>query len=198
MKLAVYYIIWFPLCLILILLSTSLLLIYKPKDILTKKNTNEISKISYTSVNQNIPQIDISPRNDIRILALNLFLKKYNSPLIDYSEDLIRQADLWGIDYSLIPAIAMQESGGCKYIPPESYNCWGFGIYGSKVTKFPSYKDAIMKIAQVIKEAYIKEGLTNPTLLEDRWAPQSRGQWSYSVTLYMSKIHSFESNIPVI
>ncbi len=129
---------------------------------------------------------------------MTAFLDEYKSPLVELTETLVKQADLWGIDYALIPAIAMQESGGCKKIPAASYNCWGFGIYGEKVVKFSSYEEAIAQVAKTIKETYIKNGLTNVTLLEDRWAPQSRGQWSTAVNFFIGKIREYERNIPNI
>ncbi len=144
------------------------------------------------------PTSETRPAKDIRIIALTAFLDEYKSPLVELTETLVKQADLWGIDYALIPAIAMQESGGCKKIPAASYNCWGFGIYGEKVVKFSSYEEAIAQVAKTIKETYIKNGLTNVTLLEDRWAPQSRGQWSTAVNFFIGKIREYERNIPNI
>lgn len=138
---------------------------------------------------------EISPSSDIRIQALHKFFQPYNSPLQSQAEELVRQADSWGIPYTLIPAIAMQESGGCRVIPQDSYNCWGFGVYGAKVTRFNSYQEAVSTIAKKIKETYIKNGLVNPTLLEDVWAPQSNGIWSYAVNYFTSKIQEIEQNL---
>lgn len=139
---------------------------------------------------------NISPQVDVRVTTLTKFLQKYNSPLTDLAPYLVTQADRWGLDYTLIPAIAMQESLGCKVIPNDSFNCWGFGIYGSKVTKFSSYEEAIAQVAKTIKESYIKNGLTNSTLLENIWAPQSEGQWSYAVNYFTGKMKDLEKNIP--
>lgn len=136
------------------------------------------------------------PSQDIRIVALHKFFAEIKSPLYYHVEEIIKQADLYGIDYALVPAISMQESNGCKVIPSDSYNCWGFGIYGDKITRFGSYELAIARVSKIIKESYIKKGLTNPTLLEDRWAPPSRGVWSYAVNYYISLIHNLERNIP--
>lgn len=143
-----------------------------------------------------ISNSDVSPQEDYRKIALHKFLNTYASPLVSQVDVLIREADANGIDYALIPAIAMQESQGCKVLPYDSYNCWGYGIYGNKITRFSSYAQAITRVAKTIKETYIKNGLTNPTLLEDRWAPSSRGLWSYSVNFFISKLREFERNIP--
>lgn len=134
------------------------------------------------------------PGVDARVAILKKFFSDYRSPLFDQAEEIVKQADLNGLDYALIPAIAMQESGGCKTIPYNSYNCWGFGIYGDKTTRFANYEEAIAKVTKTIKEAYIKRGLTNPTLLEDRWTPSSVGHWSYSVNFFIGKIRKYEKN----
>lgn len=139
---------------------------------------------------------NVLPDQDVRITVLQKFFQIYKSPLSEFVEDIIKQADLNGIDYSLIPAIAMQESGGCKNIPVDSFNCWGIGIYGDKILRFSSYKEGIEKVSHTIKEAYIKKGLTNATLVEDRWTPSSRGNWSYAVNYFISKIRDIEKNIP--
>lgn len=151
-----------------------------------------IDKIGYGNTNSEYkPNVDNI--KDVRVFALRKFFKQYNSPLYDYAEVLVAEADRWGLDYALLPAIAMQESSGCKVMPYESYNCWGYGIYGEKVVRFNSYPEAISKVAQTLKKSYISEDLTNPTLLEDRWTPSSKGHWSYSVNLFMSRIHDLES-----
>ena len=114
---------------------------------------------SYYSLDSNIPPKTPSYDNleDVRVLALRKFFKKYNSPLHEHAYDLVRQSDIWGLDYALLPAIAMQESSGCKRIPANSYNCWGFGIYGNKVARFASYSQAMAKVAKTIREAYIND-----------------------------------------
>jgi hypothetical protein len=193
MKRIIISVLWFPVTVLLIFLSLFILVKKYPQ--------RPASQVNYWT---NLSDGYISPtplfirgvKVDFRKVALEKFLSDQNSPLLGYIDVLIREADNNGIDYSLIPAIAMQESQGCKIIPVDSYNCWGFGIYGSTVTRFPSYEASISKVARTIKETYIKRGLTNPTLLEDRWAPQSRGTWSYSVNFFISKMREYERNIP--
>ena len=69
--------------------------------------------------------------SDIRTANLKYFFRKYNSPLYDHAQTFVDFADKYQFDYRLLPAIAMQESNLCKYIYEGSYNCWGWGIYGS-------------------------------------------------------------------
>lgn len=196
MKLVILSAIWFPVTIFILLFSLSFLLRVNYKSNNTSIPAPSVLALTtmQDSYNNKVPVNKISSQ-DIRVLALKRFLEDYHSPLFDYADFIVKNADRWGLDYALIPSIAMQESGGCKTIPDNSYNCWGFGIYGDKITRFSSYEDAISQVTKTIKEAYIKNGLTNPTLLEDRWTPSSRGSWSYSVNYFIDKIKEIEKSI---
>lgn len=186
MKLVILAALWVPINIALLIFSLVYLMRYQAKPV----------NLSFPPIVQAQSLSPASPTQDIRVLALRKFFQDYKSPLADLAEFLVKQADNWGLDYTLMPAIAMQESSGCRKIPVDSYNCWGFGIYSTKITRFASYEMAIEQVAKTIKEAYIKNGYTNPTLLEDKWTPSSRGQWSYSVNFFISKIKEYERNTP--
>lgn len=195
MKLLLLSIVWFPLTLLLLFFSFTTLLNYNYlplKDSLSL--TNMYGNIFNTYGSESHEAGAALPNQDARITVLKKFLLSYKSPLYSVADEIVRQSDIYGIDYALIPAIAMQESQGCKIIPPDSYNCWGFGIYGDKKKNFVSYETAIAAVAKTIKEAYIKKGLTNPTLVEDHWTPSSEGNWSYSVNFFIGKIRALEKN----
>lgn len=186
---------WFPVSFLILIFSfVYLLQIPEHKQNLSLSVPEVLAQYNSNNNMDNNRVVPSLPLSDIRITALRNFLKVYNSPLYEHVESLVKTADLWGLDYALIPAIAMQESGGCKVIPEDSYNCWGYGIYGDKVTRFTSYEEAMIQVAKTIKETYIKNGLTNPTLLEDRWTPSSRGSWSYSVNYFIGKIKELEKS----
>lgn len=196
MKLLLLSIIWFPLTLVLLFFSITTLLNFSQ---LPGKNTlglthNYGNMFNVYGSENVLPESSSVPNQDVRVVVLKQFFLKYKSPLYETAEIIVRQSDIHGIDYALIPAISMQESQGCKIIPPGSHNCWGFGIYGDKKVTFPNYETAVTAVAKTIKEAYIKRGLTNPTLLEDRWTPSSVGNWSYSVNFFIGKIRELEKN----
>ena len=196
MKLFVLSFIWFPATLMIIFLSLTTL---SKIDNYSQNRTLGISNQAINLFNlyeqNDFFQENLKlPNTDARVVVLKKFFATYRSPLIDVVDNIVNQSDLYGIDYALIPAIAMQESQGCKVIPPGSFNCWGFGIYGDKKISFANYEQAISAVAKTIKEAYIKRGLTNPTLLEDRWTPSSIGNWSYSVNFFIGKIRELEKN----
>lgn len=125
---------------------------------------------------------------DGRAANLRNFFRKYNSPLYDYAEVLIEVQDKYGIDYRVLPAIAMQESEGCKKIPPGSHNCWGWGIYGDKVTTFASYPEAIETVAAGLKKNYVDQGRYTASAIMERYTPSSPGTWAYAVNFFLKAL----------
>lgn len=125
---------------------------------------------------------------DARVKALDEFFAKYNSPLQSHALTIVREADKHNIDYRLLPAIAMQESTLCKRIIKDSHNCWGFGIYGTKVTKFKSYDEAISTITSTLARKYVQKGLVNPHDIVKLYTPSDTGRWPQVVSLIMQQL----------
>jgi len=125
---------------------------------------------------------------DARITVVKGFFKKYKSDLFPYADNVIYAADKYGIDYRLIPAIAMQESNLCKKAPKGSYNCWGFGIYGKKVTKFENYADAIDTVTKTLANKYKANGLESPEQIMSKYTPGSNGSWADGVNHFMDQL----------
>ena len=125
---------------------------------------------------------------DARAEILRQYLDKYGSPLEPYSQLLVDVSDQNGFDYRWMVAIAQQESNLCKYIPEGSHNCWGWGIYGDKITGFASYEEAIRSIAPQFKEIFLK----HPTITADEvmktYTPPSDGSWAYGVNQFMDEL----------
>ena len=84
-----------------------------------------------------------------QIELVRQFLESHNSPLEPYAPDLIAASERYDLDFRLLPAIAMQESTLCRKVPVGSNNCWGWGIYGGKVTSFDS-DDAFITKRQIL------------------------------------------------
>ena len=122
---------------------------------------------------------------DGRVANLKNFFRQYNSPLFDHAEYIVKVSDEYAFDYRLLPAIAMQESTLCKAMPSGSYNCWGWGIYGSTTTRFDSYEDAIDSVAQGLRENYIDEGRVTASQIMQKYTPSSNGSWARAVNLVM-------------
>jgi|GEM_PF-1198470 len=124
-------------------------------------------------------------QSDSRAANLRAFFRKYNSDLYDYAEFIVAVSDLNQFDYRLLPAIAMQESNLCRYIPESSHNCWGWGIYGTTVTRFSSYEEAITTVARGIKNEYIDKGMLTASAIMKKYTPPSTGSWAYGVNQFL-------------
>lgn len=125
---------------------------------------------------------------DGRVTALQKFFAQYKSPLLPHAQLIISLADKYNMDYRLVPAIAMKESTLCHKIPKDSYNCWGYGIYGDKVTRFENYKEAINTVSKGLGERYIGIGLTDPQQIMAKYNPVSNGSWAETVSYVMERI----------
>lgn len=122
---------------------------------------------------------------DGRIEKIRQFLANYESPLEPFAKNIVEAADKYGLDYRLIPAIAMQESNLCKIIPDNSFNCWGYGIYGKKVLRFNNYPEAINQVTKTLATKYKGKGLVTPDQIMTMWTPSSNGSWSFGVNQFM-------------
>jgi hypothetical protein len=128
---------------------------------------------------------------DARPLIVKNYLAKYNSPLEPFHQLIIDISDKYSLDYRLLVAIAQQESNLCKKIPDNSYNCWGFGIYGDKVTRFGSYPEGLETVAKTLKFKYIDQGLDTPEEIMVRYTPPSLekgGSWAKGVNQFFSEM----------
>ena len=137
--------------------------------------TNEKSSVKLTS-------------EDGRIENLDDFFRSYDSPLEGHAATIVEQADKYNIDYRLLPAIAMQESTLCKKIIKGSHNCWGFGIYGSKVTKFDSYDEAIKQITKTMALKYVHNGYADIKDIVRKYTPSDTGRWETVVSMIMNRL----------
>lgn len=131
---------------------------------------------------------DTPTLGDSRADNLRAFFRKYHSSLYDSADFIVKISDIYHFDYRLLPAIAMQESTLCKYIPENSHNCWGYGIYGSTVTRFSSYEEAIETVAKGLKKNYLDKGYTTPELIMSKYTPRSSGSWARSINLFITSL----------
>lgn len=188
-------IISFTLFLILLGLNSYLILSFislTKKDILVKKILDDISsgensekQFASTGAPFVLGAYETNIQvGDGRVANLKSFFRRHNSPLYDSADLIVQVSDQYKFDYRLLPSIAMQESNVCKYIPPDSHNCWGWGIYGDTVTRFDSYDEAIKTVAKGIKEYYIDNGLVTVSAIMKKYTPSSNGSWAHGVSTF--------------
>ena len=117
----------------------------------------------YAALPNSLPSISSEIHSgDARVEIIHQYLEKYDSPLLSHAKKLVDTADFYHIDFRLITAIAQQESNLCKIIPPDSYNCWGWGITSVSSLGFKSFDEGIEVVTRGLKENYIDQGYTTP------------------------------------
>ncbi len=124
--------------------------------------------------------------SDSRVKSLEQFFAKHDSPLLPYAQKMVEIADKNGLHYGLLPAIAMVESNLCKKIIPDSHNCWGWGIYGTTVTRFASYEEAVDTVARGLKKNYVDKGLDTPEKIMARYNPTNHNNWLGGVNFFLN------------
>jgi hypothetical protein len=150
-------------------------------------NPSKIGVSMYASLPSNVPSVSgFVTAGDARPEIVRQYLDSYNSPLAPYSEEIVKVADKYGIDFRFIPAIAQQESNLCHVIPVGSYNCWGWGITSVSSLGFDSYSDAIETVTKGLKKNYIDEGLVTPDEIMTKYTPSSNGSWANGVNEFMA------------
>ncbi len=124
---------------------------------------------------------------DARVIIIKNYLRDYNSPLLPYADDLIKNSDKYNLDYRLLPAIAQQESNLCKIIPPDSHNCWGWGIHSQGSLAFNTYPESIETVAKGLRTQYLDKGYNTVMEIMSKYNPKSPNEaWGKGVAQFMS------------
>ncbi len=155
-------------------------------SVLTEQNSTSLESIGEVKGDSTLIEI-----KNARAALLANFLERYNSPMKPYDyfgQKLVEIADLYGIDFRLLPAIAMQESNLCKKIPEGTYNCLGFGIHERGTLGFDSYEACFDRAGRELKKYYIDKGLTTPEKIMAKYTPSSNGSWANSVMQWMAEM----------
>lgn len=131
---------------------------------------------------------------DYRVQNLKNYLEKHNSPLAPHASDFVTYADIYGLDYRLVPAITGVESTFGKHIPVSSYNAYGWanGKYS-----FTSWEDSIAHVSETLKKSYIDKGAPTITKIAKRYAPPST-TWGSNVTFFIGKIDTLPLDFDII
>ena len=117
-----------------------------------------------------------------KIYNIKKFFEKRNSPLAKYAEEFVLAAEHWDIDYRLVAAISVVESGGGK-INFRPYNAWGWGKHG-----FEDWKTGIWSVTEGLATGYIAKGLDTPLEIGRVYCPPSYINWSRKVSSLMQEI----------
>ncbi len=125
---------------------------------------------------------------DARAAIVDTFLSKYKSPMTGLGHYMVDTAEKYDLPFGLIPAISGCESNWGKVIPHESFNAWGYGVYGKSVMRFTSWEEAIDRVAKGLRQDYFDRGLTTPERIMTRYTPSSNGSWAFCVGKFLGEL----------
>lgn len=133
---------------------------------------------------------------DDRVVKIEAFLKKHNSPLVPHAKEFVIQADKHQLDWRLVVSIAGLESTFGKFIPYNSYNAWGWGIPTGQQSGigFQDWEDGIATVSKGLKTRYVERGLTTPETMGPVYAASPT--WATRVRYFMNKIDDQSTDLP--
>ena len=125
---------------------------------------------------------------------INQYFEIQGAPLAGYGSFFVEIANKYNLPWTLLPAIAMQESNGGKKIPESTFNAWGWGITASDTLGFDSWEHGIETVARGLRNDYLNRGLTTPQEIMTRYCPLSLekgGAWAKGVEYFQLELTSF-------
>lgn len=132
-------------------------------------------------------------KTDNRVRILKDYLIKQNSPLVDSAKTFVEEADKNKLDWKLVVSISGLESSFGKRIPVNSYNGWGWGVYGNNVIRFSSWDEAIRTVSRGLRENYMnKWGAKDIYSIGRIYAASPT--WAQRVIYFMNNLEKFERN----
>lgn len=165
------------------------LLVHSQKSVLGASTTSKQTPFAYAALptSENVFE-GSATMVDKRTVDLKSFLTIYRSPLAPYAQLLVDKADQYRIDYRLLPAIAMQETTLCKKtLKQAQYNCWGWGIWGKKVTSFSSFDEAIDTITKYFAKKK-ENGIVTLDAIGSIYNPGNTSHWKENVASFMAEL----------
>ncbi|MBW6442121.1 hypothetical protein K0B04_04450, partial [Patescibacteria group bacterium] len=134
---------------------------------------------------------------DSRAQKINEVYKKYNCPLEGLGDVMVFEADKNDIPWWLLTAVSFQESGCGKRSPKvagaESYNAWGWGVYGGKVFTFDNWVRGIETISKYFSDKFYSKGIDDTCVIMKTYTPPSDGSWCNGVNHFSEMIQNYET-----
>lgn len=136
--------------------------------------------------------------DDSRAERIDQVFEKYNCPLEGYGEVFVREADKYQIPFWLVAAVSFQESSCGKKTPEpggvESYNAWGWGVWGDNVKMFDNWEHGISVVSEYMKTHFYDNGITDTCVIMKTYTPPSNGSWCRGVQFFGDAIEEHKTN----
>ena len=134
---------------------------------------------------------------DSRAAKIDKVFFENNCELTGLGDVFVREADKNDIPYWIVAAISFQESSCGKKTPKvdgkETYNAWGWGVYGDNVVSFESWEEGIEVVSKYLNEKFFSKGVKEPCEIMQVYTPPSKGSWCNGVEYFQDEIHTYRS-----
>lgn len=134
---------------------------------------------------------------DSRAQKINSVYRIYNCPLEGMGDVMVYEADKNNIPWWLVAAISFQESGCGKRTPKtngvESYNAWGWGVYGDYVFSFDNWVRGIETVSKYLSDKFYSKGIIDTCEIMKTYTPPSKGSWCEGVNHFGDVIQNYET-----
>ncbi len=138
---------------------------------------------------------------DPRPAKIDQVFATYHCPLEGLGKIFVQEADKNNIPYWVAPAISFQESSCGKNVPgvgeghDESYNAWGWAVYGDNVHGFDNWEDGIAVVSKYMNEEFFSNGITDLCEIMKIYTPPSQGSWCEGVEYFKDIINEYKTPI---
>lgn len=124
---------------------------------------------------------------------IKTFLERMDSPMATEAGIFIWVDSRYSLPYSLLPAISMVESGGCKHTLPDTNNCFGWRPYNRQ---FESIQAAIIFTAEWITTKPAYKAFQATGSIEDLGKVYAESpDWANKVRYWMREIENEEERL---
>ncbi|MDH7476558.1 MAG: hypothetical protein QHH09_03795 [Microgenomates group bacterium] len=123
-------------------------------------------------------------------MAIKKILEKYQSPLIDATDNFIQTCWQYQLDCYLLPSIAGLESTFGKFIYPNSYNPFGWG--GGYIV-FNNWQEAIDTVGKGLRERYLEKGCQNLKNIGQIYSESPT--WAMRVDYFLNQFYQEEKKL---
>jgi hypothetical protein len=134
---------------------------------------------------------------DPRAATIDKIMGIYNCPLEGKGRVFVTEADKYNIPYWLVAAISFQESSCGKVTPradgKESYNAWGWGVWGPHVKTFENWDEGIRTVSRYMGDNFYSKGVTDTCDIMRIYTPPSDGSWCRGVNYFGDIIQNYRS-----
>ncbi|OGC68730.1 hypothetical protein A2415_02140 [candidate division WWE3 bacterium RIFOXYC1_FULL_39_7] len=136
---------------------------------------------------------------DSRSQKINEIFKEFNCPLEGLGEVFVYEADRNHIPWWIVASIAFQESSCGKMTPEpggvESYNAWGWGVYGENVQMFDNWVRGIETVSSYLRENFYSQNIKDTCEIMKTYTPPSKGSWCEGVNFFGQMIQEYKTPI---